>query len=197
MKAGADQPLSLLLRQASRGDQRAAAELLPLVYSELRALARKKLAQTPPGQTLQPTALVHEAYLRALGGEDPGWEGRRHFFFAVSRAMRDILVEDARRKAALKRGGRRKRVCAENLAIATAAPVDDLLALDEALGRLEQRDPRKHRIVLLRFFAGLTAEETARVMDVSVRTAEREWRYVRAWLHKELTGDGEGETVHG
>lgn len=186
MEDQAVQPVTLMLQAASRGDEKAAAELLPLVYTELRRLAKSWMAKTPPGQTLQPTALVHEAYLRLLGGEDPGWESRRHFFFAVSRAMRDILVEQARRKASLKRGGGRRRVQSEDELPAFEEPVEDMLALDEALKCLEQDDPRKHRIVMLRFFAGLTAQETAGVMDLSLRTVVREWRYIRAKLYKDL-----------
>jgi RNA polymerase sigma factor (TIGR02999 family) len=129
---------------------------------------------------------VHEAYLRLIGAEHLPWENRRHFFFAAARAMRDILVEQARRKAALKRGGDRKRVKAENLAVPIEAPAEDMLALNEALARLEADDPRKHQIVLLRFFAGLTEEETAQVMDISLRTVQREWRYIRARLHRDL-----------
>ncbi len=182
----AAQPVTLMLQAASRGDKKAAAELVPLVYAELRRLAQSWMARTSPGQTLQPTALVHEAYLRLLGGEDPGWESRRHFFFAVSRAMRDILVEEARRKASLKRGGGRRRAQSENDMPAFEEPVENLLAIDEALDRLERDDPRKHRIVMLRFFAGLTAEETAGVMDISLRTVVREWRYIRAKLYKDL-----------
>ncbi|MHC4137622.1 MAG: sigma-70 family RNA polymerase sigma factor [Planctomycetota bacterium] len=175
-----------MLQAASRGDEKAAEELLPLVYTELRRLAQSWMARVPPGQTLQPTALVHEAYLRLIGGEDPSWEGRRHFFFAVSRAMRQILVEQARRKASLKRGGGRRRVQADNDLPAFEEPVEDMLALDDALERLEREDPRKHRIVMLRFFAGLTAEETAGVMDLSLRTVVREWRYIRAKLYQEI-----------
>jgi RNA polymerase sigma factor (TIGR02999 family) len=179
-----------MLRAARRGDEEAAAELLPIVYDELRKLADSWMARKPPGQTLQATALVHEAYLRLVGDEDGEWENRRHFFFAASRAMHDILVEEARRKASLKRGGGRRRVSPENLVVAFEAPGEDILALDEALGRIERDDPRKHSIVLLRFFAGLTAEETAKVMDLSLRTVEREWRFIRARLHKELTEAG-------
>jgi RNA polymerase sigma factor (TIGR02999 family) len=184
----ADQRVTLMLEAASRGDESAAAELLPLVYEELRRLARSWMARRGPGQTLQPTALVHEAYLRLLGGKPPGsdWESRRHFFFAASRAMRDILVEQARRKASIKRGGGRRRVDAEHAEPAFEEPVTDMLALDEALKRLERDDSRKYRIVLLRFFGGLSARETAGIMDISLRTVEREWRYIRARLYQEL-----------
>ena len=180
--------MTLMLQAASRGDEKAAEELLPAVYDELRRLAESWMAREPPGRTLQATALVHEAYLRLLGGEDPGWESRRHFFFAVSRAMRQILVEQARRKASLKRGGGRRRVAADDRVLAIEEPVEDMLALDDALDRLEREDPSKIQIVHLRFFAGLTAQETARIMGVSLSTVEREWRYIRARLYKELTG---------
>jgi RNA polymerase sigma factor (TIGR02999 family) len=176
-----------MLQAASCGDEQAAADLLPLVYDELRRTANAWMARKAPGQTLQPTALVHEAFLRLIGkAPEPGWESRRHYFFAASRAMRDILVEEARRKATLKRGGDRRRVDPDAIQIAFGAPPDGMLALDEALERLGRDDPRKQQIVLLRFFGGLSAEETARVMDVSLRTVEREWRYIRARLRMEL-----------
>ena len=181
-----EQDVTLLLQAAGRGDEQAWARLLAMLYAELRRLAERKLATLPPGQTLQPTDLVHEAYVHLVGDEDSGWKNRRHFLFAVSRAMHDVLVERARRRASLKRGGGRKQARAENVVMAIEAPVDNMLALDEALKRLEHDDPRKHEIVLLRFFAGLTVEETAKVLDVSTRTVEREWRYIRARLHKEL-----------
>jgi len=172
------------------GDDGAASRLLPLLYTQLRDLARVLIARTPPGQTLQPTALVHEAYLRLVGKEGAGWRGRAHFFAAAARAMRDILVEAARRKASLKRGGGRKRLEVEPEALAISGPVpEDLLALDEALRKLEADDPRKGQIVDLRFFAGLEMAEIAEVLAVSEATVKREWRYTRAWLHKELAGE--------
>jgi len=143
---------------------------------------------------LQATALVHEAYLRVVRSEDPGWEGRRHFFAAAARAMREILIERARKKASPKRGGGRKRVDLGDLAVAIEAPAQDMLALDEALVRLEREDSRRHQIVMLRFFAGLSLAETAEVLGVSVPTVERDWRYARAWLHKELTPADSGGT---
>ena len=191
MPGPGEDSVTQMLQAASRGDAQAAAELLPLVYAELRKLADSWMAKLSPGQTLQPTALVHEAYLRLVRGDDSGWESRRHFFFAATRAMRDILVEQARRKASLKRGGDHKRVEPDNLVVAIEAPADDMLALDEALERLERDDLRKHQIVLLRFFAGLSEAETAEAMNISLRTVEREWRYIRARLHKELAGPGE------
>jgi RNA polymerase sigma factor (TIGR02999 family) len=188
MTIEANRDVTVMLQAVAEGDPNAAAQLLPLVYAELRALAEFHMRKTPPGQTLQATALVHESYLRLVGKEDQSWENRGHFFFAAARAMRDILVEQARRKATLKRGKGRRRVDVSKLEIATDAPADDLLALDDVLQRLEQDDPGKHRLVMLRFFAGLTAEESALALDVSVRTVERDWRFIKAKLHKELTG---------
>lgn len=175
------------LKAAIEGNPRAAEDLLPLVYDELRALAQARLRQVPPGQTLQPTALVHEAYLRVVGEEDPGWDGRGHFFAAAARAMRDILVEQARRKQARKRGGDRQRLAVDHAALAIEPPSEDVLAVDEAVKRLEQDDPRKGQIVNLRYFARLTTEETAAALGVSVGTIEREWRYIRTWLQRELS----------
>ncbi len=167
-------------------DPRAAEELLPLVYEELRSLARARMAHEAPGHTLQPTVLVHEAYLRLVGEDDPGWNGRGHFFGAAARAMRRILVESARRKLRLRHGGVRERVELDDDAAAIEPPQGDVLAVDEALERLEQRDPRKGKIVELRYFAGFTVEETAKALDVSVGTVEREWRFLKAWLQEEL-----------
>ena len=175
-----------MLRAAGRGDPRAANELLPLVYEELRSLARARLQHEAPGQTLQPTALVHEAYLRLVGHEDPGWDGRGHFFAAAARAMRQILVEQARRRNAQKRGGGQKRVSLEQVEPADELPSDDILAIDEAVQRLEKEDPRKGQIVNLRYFARMTTAETAAALGISVGTVGREWRYLRAWLECEL-----------
>lgn len=184
-----------LLHAAGAGDAQAAEDLLPLVYDELRRMAAHRLARTPPGQTLQATALVHEAYLRLLGEAQPGWESRGHFFFAAARAVHHILVERARQKATLKRGGDRRRVSLENLRVAEDAPPDDLLALNDALEQLAARDPQAHRIVMLRFFAGLSESETAAVIGVSERTLRREWRFARAELHRLLgLAAGEGPT---
>ena len=187
MTVEGNKPVTRLLKAAVDGDPRAAEDLLPLVYDELRTLARARLRKIPPGQTLQPTALVHEAYLRVIGNQDPGWDGRGHFFAAAARAMRDILVEQARRKMALKRGGDRRRVAAEQAEPVFEPPTDDVLAVHEAVKRLEQDDPRKGQIVNLRYFARLTTAETAAALGVSVGTVEREWRYIRAWLQRELT----------
>jgi RNA polymerase sigma factor (TIGR02999 family) len=159
-----------------------AAELLTELYAELRRLATALTAKRGPGQTLQPTALVHEAYLRLVKDQDPGWQGRRHFFGAAARAMREILIEQARRKGRLKRGGGGKRVeLAEGMAW-IEPPADDVLALDEAIRRLEAEDARLAEIVMLRYYSGLSVEETAAVVGVSVSTLTRDWRYARAWL---------------
>jgi RNA polymerase sigma factor (TIGR02999 family) len=165
-------------------------ELLPLVYEELRALARARMARERPGQTLQATALVHEAWVRVVGDGQAAWNGRGHFFGAAAQAMRRILVEQARARARLKRGGGREREEAEldRLALAEPGSPEDVLAVEEALARLEAEDPRKGRIVELRYFAGLTVEETAAALELSVGTIEREWRFIRAWLQVQLGG---------
>ena len=178
------------------GESIPAAELLPKVYAELRALAAALTSQLQPGQTLQPTALVHEAYLRLVRGQDPGWEGRRHFFGAAARAMREILIEQARRKAAVKHGGHGRRVeLAEGLAV-IEPPAEDVLALDEAVQQLQEQDPRLAEIVLLRYYTGLSIEETAEVIGASLSTVKRDWRFARVWLAERLGGDipaaGEG-----
>jgi RNA polymerase sigma factor (TIGR02999 family) len=172
-----------------RGEKLSAEELLPQVYERLRSLARSRMAREAPGHTLQPTVLVHEAYLRLVGDADPAaqeWNGRGHFFGAAARAMRRILVEQARRKARIKHGGDRERVELDDAVVAIQPPDGDVLAVDEAVKRLEARDPRKGRIVELRYFAGLTVEETADAMGLSIGTVEREWRFVKAWLQEEL-----------
>ncbi len=182
-----DHAVTVVLQAIADGDEQAAAELLPLVYEELRSLARSRMGLLAPGQTLQPTALVHEAYLRVVGDADPGWDGRGHFFAAAAQAMRQIIVEQARRKAAVKHGGGRERV---DLAVATPAiepPTDEVLALDETLKDLEKHSPRKAELVTLRYFGGLTMEEAASAVGVSVGTVERDWRYVKAWMHDRLS----------
>lgn len=184
--------VTLVLQAAASGDREAAERLLPLVYNELRALARARLAKTPPGNTLQPTALVHEAYIKAVGKADPGWDGRGHFFGAAARAMRNILVDQARRKAALRHGGDRRRDALAPDELPIEAPTDNLLALDDALTRLEKEDPRKAQVVMLRFFSGLSHEQIAELLGVSVPTVERDWRFARAWLAKELGGSAVG-----
>jgi RNA polymerase sigma factor (TIGR02999 family) len=163
-------------------ESQAAADLLPVLYAELRRLAAVLTAQRAPGQTLTPTALVHEAYLRLVRNQDPGWQGRRHFFGAAAQAMREILIEQARRKGRLKRGGRGRRVVLSEGLAWIEPPAEDILALDEALGRLQAEDARLAEIVLLRYFSGLSVEETARVVGVSVSTLTRDWRFARAWL---------------
>jgi RNA polymerase sigma factor (TIGR02999 family) len=177
--------LTRLLYEAAGGGRRAD-EILPLVYEELRSLARARMAREAPGQTLQATSLVHEAWLRVVGDGDPGWNGRGHFFGAAALAMRRILVEQARRRARLKRGGERERVELDAAEPAIEPPGEDVLAVEEAVRRLEAQDPRKGRIVNLRYFAGLSNEETAQALGVSVGTIEREWRFIRAWLRTEL-----------
>lgn len=183
-------PVTQLLQAASAGDARAASELLPVVYDELRKLARARMAKTPPGNTLQPTALVHEAYLRLIGGESTSWNSRGHFFAAAAQAMRQILVDHSRRQMSQKRGGGRRRLNLDDIdASMEAADDTDIVALDDALSRLEQSDPRKAKVVMLRFFAGLTAAETAAALDISVPTVEREWRFTRALLFTQLSAE--------
>jgi RNA polymerase sigma factor (TIGR02999 family) len=178
--------VTAILQAAQQGEAGAAAQLLPLVYAELRELAHARMAQLPPGQTLQPTALVHEAYLRLLGKTELHLENRRHFFFVAARAMRDILVEQARAKAGPQRGGDRQRVVLDENA-ATSEPLpDEVLALHEALLALEKEDPVKAEIVNLRYFAGMTMEEVAQVLGVSERTLHRQWRFIKAWLKRYL-----------
>ncbi|HEY7426644.1 MAG TPA: ECF-type sigma factor [Gemmataceae bacterium] len=180
-------------------ETQAAAELLPVVYAELRRLAAVLTGQLPPGQTLQPTALVHEAYLKLVRGHDPGWEGRRHFFGAAAQAMREILVDQARRKASLKRGGGGQRIdLTEGLAL-IEPPADDVEALDEAIHQLQAEEPRLAEIVLLRYYTGLSVEETATVVGLSVSTVTREWRFARAWLAGRLGEDAlpSGEKADG
>ena len=177
-----------LLDSAAAGDPKAAAELLPLVYEELRKLAAARLAAEPSGQTLQPTALVHEAYLRLVGGGDRGWDGRGHFFAAAAEAMRRIVVENARRKRRLRHGGGRDRVEVELADLPTRLPPDDLLALDDALARLGEQDPVKARLVTLRYFAGMTVGQAAEVLGISRVTAHRYWTFARAWLHRQMAG---------
>jgi RNA polymerase sigma factor (TIGR02999 family) len=183
----------------SRAEPLAAAELLPVLYAELRGLAAALTARLPPGQTLQPTALVHEAYLKMVRGQDPGWEGRRHFFGAAARAMREILIDQARRKGSHKHGGHGQRVeLTEGLAV-IEPPADDLLALDDAIQHLQAEEPRLGEVVLLRYYAGLSVEETAAVVGRSDRTVKREWRQARAWLAGRLSPGGlpgATETAH-
>jgi RNA polymerase sigma factor (TIGR02999 family) len=183
-----------LLSAINQGDPHAAAQLLPLVYNELRKLAAQKMAREKPGQTLQATALVHEAYLRLVASGDASaprelhWNGRGHSFAAAAEAMRRILVERARHKMSAKAGGGRQRV--ELADVATGEePGDDLLRLHEALDKLEKKDKRKADLVKLRFFAGLTNEQAARVLGVSTTTADNDWAYARSWLRLEISGE--------
>src|SRR6516164_4919693 len=166
MSPSGDSQVSAVLQAAQAGDPRAAADLLPLVYAELHQLARVRLGRQPPGQTLQPTALVNEVYLRIAGDSNVTWEGRQHFFFAAARAMRDILVEQARRKAGAKQGGGRRRQELDEACAVLTPPSDDVLAIHEALEELEARDSLNAQIVLLRYFTGLTMEETAALLGV-------------------------------
>jgi RNA polymerase sigma factor (TIGR02999 family) len=178
-----------ILAAIGQGDSLAASRLMPLVYDELRKVAAVMMARERPGHTLEATALVHEAYLRLVGGEQAQrWESRRHFFGAAAEAMRRILVEAARRKGRIKRGGDVERVHLEDAAIVCAVDQDDLVALDDALRKLEAEDPASAEIVRLRYFAGLSHEEAASVLGVSTVTAKRTWRYARAWLHREVGG---------
>jgi RNA polymerase sigma factor (TIGR02999 family) len=178
-----------ILHAIADGDPEAASQLLPLVYDELRKLAAHKLARENPGQTLQPTALVHEAYLRLVGEEEEQrWDSRGHFFAAAAEAMRRILVEIARQKASLKRGGDRDRVEAADHLLAAPAPREDLLALDAALTRLAETDKQAAELVQLRYFAGLPIREIAEILGIAPRTADRLWAYAKAWLHQEIKG---------
>ena len=181
-----------LLDAAAAGDRRAAADLLPLVYDELRKLAAFRMAGEAAGQTLAPTALVHEAYLRLVGRADEArWDGRGHFFAAAAEAMRRILVDAARRKKAARHGGGQLRAGVQPDEFAAPEIREDLVALDEALDRLAAEDPVKAELIKLRYFAGLTLPESADVLGISERTAGRHWAYARAWLRRELEGLGE------
>lgn len=180
--------ITLILQKMEQGEDRAAGELIERVYDELRKLARAKMAREPAGQTLQTTALVHEAWLRLGGDAQPRWENRAHFFGAAAEAMRRILVDNARRKKRFRHGGDLHRVDWENLDVAMAGNDDAVLAVHEALGRLAQHDPVGARLIELRFFAGLPNVEAARVLGLAERSAKRTWAYARAWLQKELTG---------
>jgi RNA polymerase sigma factor (TIGR02999 family) len=178
-----------ILAAIEAGDPKAAAELLPLVYDELRTLATARLAAEAPGQTLQPTALVHEAYLRLVGGPQPqDWSGRGHFFAAAATAMRRILVEAARHKGRQRHGGGRQRLDLNADQVAIDMPADQLLMLDEALTRLAERDAQTARLVNLHCFAGLSIEQAAAILGISTRTAYRDWNFAQAWLYREIRG---------
>ena len=176
-----------ILNAIEQGDEKATDELLPLVYEELRMLAAQKLSHEKPGQTLQATALVHEAYLRIIQGTGQDWSSRGHFFKAAAEAMRRILVETARRKKRLKRGGKRQKLVLNEAVITIDEPDIDLLALDEALAKLEADDPEKAHLVKLRYFAGFSIREAAQILDISTAKANRHWSYARSWLFQEIS----------
>lgn len=175
-----------ILSAIEQGKAKPAEELLPLVYEELRRLAARKMAGEAPGQTLQPTALVHEAWLRLVGNENPKFDGRAHFFAAAAEAMRRILIENARRKKAARHGGGQQRVDFQELNLTTDPKDDELLAVHEALDGLAGEDPQKAELVKLRYFVGLTLEEAADVLGISTATAKRQWTYARAWLYRDI-----------
>jgi RNA polymerase sigma factor (TIGR02999 family) len=178
-----------ILTASAEGDPKAAAELLPLIYDELRKLATSRLAREKPGQTLQPTALVHEAYARLVGGgQTDDWSCRGHFFAAAAETMRRILIENARRKGRARHGGGRQRLNLDAAPLSVDMPADQLLALDEALTRLAERDPQAARLVELHCFAGLSFEQAAAVLCISARTAYRDWAFAQAWLYREIHG---------
>ncbi len=182
--------ITKVLARISEGDRSASAELLPVVYEQLRRIAQQKMAAERPGHTLQATALVHEVYLKLLGDKEISWNDRAHFLNAAAGAMQRILVDHARKRGRLRHGGGRKRALLDVADLAAEENPSEILALDEALRRLEGQDERMSQVVKLRFFAGLSIEETSRVLDVSPRTVKREWTCARAWLYKELAGDG-------
>ncbi len=175
-----------IINAIQQGDGQAAEELLPLVYEELRLLAAQKMSQEKPGQTLQATALVHEAYIRLVGSEDQNWDGRAHFFAAAAEAMRRILIENARRKKRLKHGGDRQKVDLDQAQLPIDGPSDDLIALDEALEKLANIDKASADLIKLRFFAGLTMEQAANILGIPRRTADRNWAYARAWIYRAI-----------
>lgn len=175
-----------ILHALERGDATVSGELLPLVYEELRKLAAIRMANEIPGQTLQPTALVHEVWLRLTGNENVKWNGRAHFFGAAAEAMRRILIENARRKQAQRHGGGQQRVDIQDIEIATEAKDDELLALHDALDKFAAQDRAKAELVKLRYFAGLTIEEAADILSISAPTAKRHWTFARAWLYAEM-----------
>jgi RNA polymerase sigma factor (TIGR02999 family) len=175
-----------ILVAIEQGDAKAADELLPLVYEELRRLANRKMSREQPGQTLQATALVHEAYIRLVGSENQQWSGRTHFFAAAAESMRRILIENARRKQRQKHGGGQHRVALDDAEISIEEPSTNLIALDEALTKLAEEEKTVAELVKLRYFAGLTLSQAAEIIGVSRRTADRYWAYARAWLYQEI-----------
>lgn len=181
--------VTLALQAVGRDESRASEELLPLVYNELRRHAAARMAQEAAGQTLQPTALVHEAWLRMFGDGDSRWQNRAHFFGAAAEAMRRILIENARRKSRLKRGGNQLRLDIDQLELAATTPDEKVLLIDDALERLRAQDPEKAQVVVLKFFGGLTNEEVAVSMGVTARTIERHWAYAKAWLFHRIRAE--------
>lgn len=175
-----------LLEAVGSGSEDAAHSLLEVVYQELRLVARNRLVGQPGSATIEPTALVHEAYLRLLGGNTPQWANRNHFFAAAARSMRDIVIEHARRRATLKRGGGRHRLILDESRVVSFDQPEELLSLDDALDRLESAAPVSAQIVMLRFFAGLTVSEVAAALELSVSSVERHWSFAKAWLHRDL-----------
>jgi RNA polymerase sigma factor (TIGR02999 family) len=178
--------ITVLLNRAAAGDSEAGRAAFDAIYAELRRIASARAARMPHGATLATTALVHEAYLRVVGRNPEGWQSARHFYFTAARAMRDILVEDARRKGSQKRGAGRERVTLDEVAATTDRPAEEILALDRALEKLRGEDADGHQLLMLRFFAGLTVEEAAEALEVSVRTLHRKWQFLRVWLAREL-----------
>ena len=178
-----------MLESISAGDNHASEQLLPVVYDELRRLAAARMSQEAAGHTLQPTALVHEAWLRLVGGQKQSWENRAHFFGAAAEAMRRILIERARRKSRLKRGSGQALLDIADLDVIAAMPDDKVLLVDEAVEQLKLEDPEKAKIVLLKFFAGLTNEQAAEILNVNERTVRRQWEFAKAWLFERIRGE--------
>jgi RNA polymerase sigma factor (TIGR02999 family) len=181
--------ITLMLEAISAGDSQASEQLLPVVYDELRRLAAARMSQEAAGHTLQPTALVHEAWLRLAGGQKQSWENRAHFFGAAAEAMRRILIERARRKSRLKRGSGQTLLDLADLDVIAAMPDDKILLVDEALEQLKLEDPEKAKIVLLKFFAGMTNEQAAEILNVNERTVRRQWEFAKAWLFDRIRGE--------
>jgi RNA polymerase sigma factor (TIGR02999 family) len=178
--------LTMLLNRAAAGDAAAGRRVFEAIYGELRRMASHRAAGGPAGATLQTTALVHEAYLRIVGRHPGGWESMRHFYFTAARAMRDLMVEEARRRGAQKRGAGLERTTLDQVAATLDRPAEEILALDAALTKLEREDETGYRLLMLRFFAGLTMDDVARALGTSLSTVERKWRFLRAWLADEL-----------
>jgi len=176
-----------MIAQDIAGNTVRSVDVLPVVYEELRRLAGHLLARRTPGQTLQPAALVHEAFLRLSRGESQHWQSPGHFYSAAAEAMRRILIDQARRKGSLRRGGGQQRLCLDDMDLAVDTPDDQLLAMDEALNKLAAEDPAKAELVKLRFFIGLSVAEAGKLLGISERTVKRHWAFARAWLHQELT----------